>query len=428
MTRTPPNPNRPMTARPTYVVACLAGHGIGPEITAAASRALARLGARARLRRRGAPPAVRHRGADALRPSPPRRDAACDLERRRGARRGRRGARTRRPPRGARSRDTGDARARRRRRGNGVRSAARRTRPTGRSSGPSRPHARASGRLTSVGVTDALARLVDRHAERHPGVEVEHVSLPEALRRLAAGSAGVLVAEGVLGDAVAEAPAAGGQAPTRRLRAALADRARALRPVAGDGERPRGAGRRRPEPDAARDGRSCSRRARPRRGRRGARGQPHDGAPRTATAVGGRRDRGSPRRPASSSTPCSACCRAHAATRSSHWGSLDEDHGRRRDPALPRGRGRRGDVRDPRRGDHADLRRDGARHDRAARARPARAGRRAHGAGLRPRVGQASASRSRPRAPARRTSSPRSRTRGWTRRRSSASPARCGRT
>ena len=32
-----------MTGRRTYVVACLAGHGIGPEITAAASRALAGL-------------------------------------------------------------------------------------------------------------------------------------------------------------------------------------------------------------------------------------------------------------------------------------------------------------------------------------------------------------------------------------------------
>ena len=33
-----------MTARRRYVVACLAGHGIGPEVTAAASRALSRLG------------------------------------------------------------------------------------------------------------------------------------------------------------------------------------------------------------------------------------------------------------------------------------------------------------------------------------------------------------------------------------------------
>ena len=41
------------------------------------------------------------------------------------------------------------------------------------------------------------------------------------------------------------------------------------------------------------------------------------------------------------------------------------------------------------------------------------------------RASAASALRSRPRARARRTSSPRSQTRGWTRRRSSASPARC---
>ena len=44
MTVTPPtHPFPPMTGRRTYVVACLAGHGIGPEITAAASRALAGL-------------------------------------------------------------------------------------------------------------------------------------------------------------------------------------------------------------------------------------------------------------------------------------------------------------------------------------------------------------------------------------------------
>ena len=42
MTRTSPTTRSRVTARRTYVVACLAGHGIGPEITAAASRALAR--------------------------------------------------------------------------------------------------------------------------------------------------------------------------------------------------------------------------------------------------------------------------------------------------------------------------------------------------------------------------------------------------
>ena len=41
---TTPDPTTDMTARRRYVVTCLAGHGIGPEVTAAASRALARLG------------------------------------------------------------------------------------------------------------------------------------------------------------------------------------------------------------------------------------------------------------------------------------------------------------------------------------------------------------------------------------------------
>ena len=66
----------------------------------------------------------------------------------------------------------------------------------------------------------------------------------------------------------------------------------------------------------------------------------------------------------------------------------DENARQRRDPALARGRGRRRHVRDPRRGDPADLRRDRARHDRAAHPRPPRAGRRPHGRGLRARLGQ----------------------------------------
>ncbi len=71
-----------------------------------------------------------------------------------------------------------------------------------------------AGRLTSVGVSSAWTFRVDRHAELHAGVEVEHVALPEALRRLGAGSAGVLVGEPVLADTVAEAPRLGGR---RRL-------------------------------------------------------------------------------------------------------------------------------------------------------------------------------------------------------------------
>ena len=69
-----------------------------------------------------------------------------------------------------------------------------------------------------------------------------------------------------------------------------------------------------------------------------------------------------------------------------------------------RGRGRR--LRDPRRGDPADLRRDRARNHRAPRACAPRAGRRAHGGGLRARVGQGRRGDRHVRARERRTSSP----------------------
>ena len=54
----------------------------------------------------------------------------------------------------------------------------------------------------------------------------------------------------------------------------------------------------------------------------------------------------------------------------------------------PRGRGRRGHVRPPRRGDPADLRRDRTGDDDPPRSRPPRAGRRSHGRGLRTRIRQ----------------------------------------
>ena len=73
---------------------------------------------------------------------------------------------------------------------------------------------RRSGRLTAVGVSDTWARCVERHADGHTGVEVMHVGLREALRRLAAGSAGVVACECTLGEAVADAPLLAGK---RRL-------------------------------------------------------------------------------------------------------------------------------------------------------------------------------------------------------------------
>ena len=109
--------------------------------------------------------------------------------------------------------------------------------------------------------TAAATRLVDHHAERHAGVGVEHLTLAEALHRLASGPAGVVVAEDVLGEALSSAPRLERQAPPRRDGPALADRARALRarrrarratsPARGSPTRARCCSRRR----------SCSRRA-----------------------------------------------------------------------------------------------------------------------------------------------------------------------
>jgi len=202
-----------VTGRRTYVVACLAGHGIGPEITAAASRALGGLAREhgfgieelhppfdtEALTRSGhlLPAATRQAtsSADAVLVAG---DAAPALEGLRAALD--LGARVTRV-----LDDTGDATA---------------FSPLHEGAGDwtlDRAFATArsrAGRLTSVGVSEAWTARVDRHAEAHPGVAVEHLPLPEALRRLAAGSTGVLAAEGVLGGAVAEAPRLGGR---RRL-------------------------------------------------------------------------------------------------------------------------------------------------------------------------------------------------------------------
>ena len=178
-----------MTARQTYVVACLAGHGIGPEITAAASRALARLGREhgfdveelhppfdtEALTRSGhtLPRATRQATASA--------DAVL-VAGRRGS-----GARRASGPRSTSARrstasSTTPARQRRSRRCTTPRRA-------GRSSGRSRPHGPAPAGSPRSASTAAWRSAVDRHADRHPGVEVEHVPLPEALRT-ARGRAG----------------------------------------------------------------------------------------------------------------------------------------------------------------------------------------------------------------------------------------------
>ena len=202
-----------MTVRRRYVVACLAGHGIGPEVTAAASRTLARLGGEhgfvveelhppfdtEALTRSGHHlPAVTREAtmsADAVLVAG---DAAPALD---GLRAGLDlGASVTRV-----LDETGEATLFAPLHNQATDWTLSRAFATGR--------ARA-GRVTSVGVDSGFTSLVDHHAERHPGVEVEHVSLTEALRRLASGSAGVVVAEGVLGEALSSAPRLNGK---RRL-------------------------------------------------------------------------------------------------------------------------------------------------------------------------------------------------------------------
>ncbi len=67
-----------MTRRQTYRVACLAGHGIGPEVMAEASRALAHVSSLHGFSNRGDPPRIRRSRGHAVGPCA----AECDSERR----------------------------------------------------------------------------------------------------------------------------------------------------------------------------------------------------------------------------------------------------------------------------------------------------------------------------------------------------------
>jgi 3-isopropylmalate dehydrogenase len=77
----------------------------------------------------------------------------------------------------------------------------------------------AHGRLVSVGVNGAWRSRVELAAERHDGVDVVHLPLAQALHALTAAPSalGVVVTESVLADALAEAPSLGARA--RRLSA-----------------------------------------------------------------------------------------------------------------------------------------------------------------------------------------------------------------
>lgn len=197
-----------MTTRAPYVVACLAGHGIGPEVTAAASRALAEVSRQHGFRidevhppfdteaitRSGhpLPPATRRAtlSADAILVaggSAPALDgvrAELDL-----------GVRV--------TRVVDDA-------GGSTTFAALHERAEALAVARAFEAARArSGRLVSVGLDLAWRDRVEAAAEAHAGVDVVHLSLAEAMRALVQGSAGVLVAERSLAEAIADAPRLG---------------------------------------------------------------------------------------------------------------------------------------------------------------------------------------------------------------------------
>jgi hypothetical protein len=169
-----------MTARSRYVVACLAGHGIGPEVTAAASRALARLGrehgfgveelhppfdTEALTRSGHLLPTVTREATAAADAVLVAGDSAPALE----------GVKAALDLRARVTRvldDDGEAIA---------------FTPLDDGSADwtverALDSARArSGRLMSVGVSAGWAARVERHADRHPGVGLEHVPLLEAL-------------------------------------------------------------------------------------------------------------------------------------------------------------------------------------------------------------------------------------------------------
>jgi 3-isopropylmalate dehydrogenase len=207
-----------MSHRRTYVVACLAGHGVGPEVMAGASRALAQVsrqhgfeieqvhppfGSEALTRFGHALPAATRRAtlaadailvAGAMEPAVEGVTAELDLAATvtRALLDGG-GELTIVAPRDDATEDWAIEHA--------FRSA--------------RAH---SGRIASVGVSNGWRARVERHAEGHDGVTVTHLALADALRTLATEPArpGILIAERVLADALCQAPQLAG---TRQLAA-----------------------------------------------------------------------------------------------------------------------------------------------------------------------------------------------------------------
>ncbi|HEY7381836.1 MAG TPA: isocitrate/isopropylmalate family dehydrogenase [Gaiella sp.] len=197
-----------MSGRRTYVVACLAGHGIGPEVTAAASRALAQVSRQHGFRIDELHPPFDGeavlRSGHPLPQSTRRATQAADAV----------------LVAGATAQALGGVKAE-------LDLVARVTRvltvegealttfaaldedaadwTVERAFACARER---EGRVVSVGVGRRWRVRVDRHAEWHDGVDVTHLPLAEALQALALdpGSLGLVVAESVLAEAVMEAP------------------------------------------------------------------------------------------------------------------------------------------------------------------------------------------------------------------------------
>jgi 3-isopropylmalate dehydrogenase len=197
-----------MSGRRTYVVACLAGHGIGPEVTAAASRALAQVSRQHGFRIDEVHPPFDGeallRSGHPLPPSTRRATRTADAVLVAGA--------TAQALDGVKAELDLVARVTRvlTVEGTSVTTFA----PLdddavdwtlARAFAAARER---GGRLVSIGVNGAWRLLVDHHAERHDGVGVCHVALAEALRALAddPGSLGLVAVEPVLAEAVAAAP------------------------------------------------------------------------------------------------------------------------------------------------------------------------------------------------------------------------------
>jgi 3-isopropylmalate dehydrogenase len=202
-------------SRRTYVVACLAGHGIGPEVIAAASRALARLS-----REHGFaveeihPPfggEALHRSGHSLPSSTRAATHAADAVLVAGA--------TAPALAGVLAEHDPSVRVTRMLAGDGdavttfsaLHDAAE-DHAVDRAFAHARSH---SGRLASVGVSGSWRTRVNGHARRHDGVDVVEVPLTEALDRISRdpGSLGLAAVERGVADAVLAAPALAGRRP-----------------------------------------------------------------------------------------------------------------------------------------------------------------------------------------------------------------------